>query len=210
MNKALLLPFYGNDKTRWILNAPITLSGHTLATDARLIVAVIDKESADSAIEKHLAESFTKIISDIYNTIAYGKKGEIPSAIPAASFNTCATCQGHGRFEKCTNCGGEGEKECGECGHTSECDACDASGTVPSASGDITCEECDGVGKQEVFTFSQINAIKFNNRYLRKIHEHLLVSEFFTNGRSLAAFTGKFRDDQSTLFIGGLMPVFNL
>lgn len=73
----------------------------------------------------------------------------IPDTSPDPREVECPRCKGHGYFNKCQECHGDGDVECHECGHVSECEDCRGTGYNPGEKRDdsVKCEQCDGAGK---------------------------------------------------------------
>jgi hypothetical protein len=203
----LLQPFCSTDGLRANLIRPFVQHGHLIGTDGRIFIAIRDAlgEPPITLPGGKTVETDNVLLG--IETALTQPPAVFPTELPPLLTQPCKHCAGDGKFQKCRECDGTGEVECGECGQCHQCGDCKGAGKHPDLNGTEECEFCEGTGKTAMLVRVRIGLCDYNNRYLRLIREHLNVTTFHPNGRHITAFTGTFRAAPHITYLGGIMPM---
>jgi hypothetical protein len=148
------------DASRPTFCHPFTRGKWTYATDGRIAVRVPALEGIPQG-EVAVENVFTAITSQEF---------PLPADIPEPAQEKCSACKGYGKITICSECDGEGTKECDTCGHEEECKSCNGNGTRPTAGPNAKeCDNCDGIGHTIKYISIRLELQSFSDRYLRLI-----------------------------------------
>jgi hypothetical protein len=166
-----LKKFCENDRYRPYLSNPFSLGDFTYATDGKVAVRVPrlegigEVEDAPASIETTFAN----------NLKGFEQAAPVPNP-PHVTNIICKACKGRQKVTICSECEGEGYREC-DLGHEHDCEDCDGNGVIGDRSGEsaVECPECEGVGRLPNLPQGLSTGVIVNDktcvglRYLRRI-----------------------------------------